>query len=131
MQLRVTTNQVKEVIDITDRISQQAPAGAGLMHVYAQHTTCAITTMDVDPGMDTNLLAALNALIPPQRWQHAHNNAHEHVTAHLLGSIIGPNLTVPYADGQLQLGTWQRIVMIELDGPRERRLIISATPVTL
>lgn len=87
--------------------------------------------MDIDTGMDNNLLTALANLISPQRWQHPHNNAHAHVTAHLLGSILGPSLAIPYHDGQLQLGTWQRIVLVELDGPRERRLIISATPVAM
>lgn len=131
MQLRLDTKQNHEVIDITDEISGQVPDGSGVMHVFVQHTTCAITTMDVDTGMDNNLLTALANLISPQRWQHPHNNAHEHVIAHLLGSILGPSLAIPYQDGQLQLGTWQRIVLVELDGPRERRLTISTTPVAM
>ena len=127
MQLRISTNQPREVIDITEEISHHLPAGNGLATIFVQHTTCAVATMDIDPGMDENLLDALTALIPQQTWQHPHNNAHEHVIAHLLGSIIGPSLSVPYREGQLQLGTWQRIILVELDGPRERRLILSAT----
>lgn len=128
MQLRIHSNQAREVLDLTDELSQQLPAGNGLLHIFVQHTTCAIATMDVDPGMEENILEAVTSLIPKKQWQHPHNNAHEHVTAHLLGSILGPSLTVPYRDGQLQLGTWQRIILIELDGPRERRLYVTATP---
>lgn len=131
MQLRISTRQPREVIDITEDISRHLPAGNGLAHVFVQHTTCAVATMDIDPGMDENLLDALAALIPKQQWQHPHNSAHEHVIAHLLSSIIGPSLSIPYTDGQLRLGTWQRIILIELDGPRERQLVLSATPVEL
>jgi secondary thiamine-phosphate synthase enzyme len=128
MQLRISSNQAREIIDITDELSQQLPTGTCLLNILVKHTTCAITAMDIDPGMDENLLDAVTALIPKKQWQHPHNSAHEHVTAHLLGSILGPSLTVPFHIGQLQLGTWQRIILIELDGPRERRLLLSTTP---
>lgn len=127
MQIRINSTQAREVIDITDELSSQLPAGSGLLHIFVQHTTCAIATMDIDPGMEDNLLEALTALIPKKQWQHPHNNAHEHVIAHLLGSILGPSLTVPFQDGHLLLGTWQHVILVELDGPRERRLFLSAT----
>lgn len=57
-------------------------------------------------------------MIPKLDYRHPHNPAH--VPAHLASSIIGPSVTVPVQDGKLKLGTWQRIVLVELDGPRDR-----------
>ncbi len=62
-------------------------------------------------------------MIPKLKYRHPHNPAH--VPAHLASSIIGPSVTVPVVDGQLVLGTWQRIILVELDGPRERELVVT------
>lgn len=101
MQLHIHSKHTREVIDITDELAQQLPNGNGLLHIFVQHTTCAIATMDIDPGMEENILDAVTSLIPQKNWQHPHNNSHEHVIAHLLGSILGPSLTVPFHEGQL------------------------------
>lgn len=124
--MNIATNAKRQVIDITDTVQQQVPTeGAGLMHVFVQHTTAAITTADLDPGTDLDLLDALSDLIAPHQWRHPHNPLH--APDHLLASIVGPDVTVPYTSGRLQLGTWQRIILIELDGPRERSVL--ATPI--
>jgi secondary thiamine-phosphate synthase enzyme len=121
--LTIRTSQPKEVLDITEQVARQLPGGSGLATVHVLHTTTAITTADLDPGTDQDLLDALHGMLPDQQWRHPHNP--EHAPAHLLSSIIGPSVSVPYENGQLQLGAWQRIVLIELDGPRERNLIVT------
>lgn len=90
--------------------------------VYVAHTTCAVTTADLDPGTDLDLLDAVWEMIPKLKYRHPHDPAH--VPAHLASSIIGPSVTVPVVDGKLVLGTWQRIILVELDGPRERQLFV-------
>jgi secondary thiamine-phosphate synthase enzyme len=87
------------------------------------HTTAALTTADLDPGTDLDLLDFLDAITPEIRWRHPHNPAH--APAHLLSSIIGPSVTLPVQDGRLLLGAWQRLVLIELDGPRHRTVHLS------
>lgn len=131
MKLPITSQTKREAIDITDEIEQHLPAGNGLAHIYAQHTTCAIATLDIDPGMKEDFLDAITDFLPRKQWRHPHDNSYEHVSAHILGSIIGPSVSVPFQNGHLQLGMWQHVFLIELDGPRERKLIISITPVEL
>jgi secondary thiamine-phosphate synthase enzyme len=87
-----------------------------------QHTTCALTTADLDPGTDQDFLDFLSAITPDIQWRHPHDPSH--TPSHLLSSLIGPSVTIPVEKGQLNLGTWQRIILVELDGPREREISI-------
>lgn len=119
MELQIPTHHKRQVIDITKQVAAQAPAD-GAMLVFVQHTTAAITTADLDPGTDLDLLDALADLLPKKQWRHPHDPAH--APDHLLASIIGPSVTVPVHNNQLVLGTWQRIILIEFDGPRERKV---------
>jgi secondary thiamine-phosphate synthase enzyme len=65
----------------------------------------------------------LKSLIPNINWRHPHNPSH--APDHLLSSLIGPGVCVPVADAKLQLGTWQRIILVEFDGPRERSISVT------
>lgn len=122
--ISIATKQKRQVVDITDEVAQQLPEGEGVVSVFVQHTTAAITTADLDPGTDQDLLDALDGLLPDKQWRHPHNP--EHAPDHLLASIVGPGVTVPYENGRLQLGTWQRVILIEFDGPRDRSVVIAA-----
>lgn len=122
--LQISTNEQRQVMDITDQVATKLPtSGEGTAHVFVRHTTCAVTTADLDPGTDLDLLDFLLGITPELQWRHPHNPAH--APAHLLSSVIGPSVSVPFVNGQLQLGTWQRIIVVELDGPRERELTIT------
>lgn len=123
-QLRVKTSQKNQVLDRTDRVQAQLPqAGPGAVLVLAAHTTCGVTTADLDPGTDFDFLNALRHLLPELRYHHPHDP--EHAPDHILASLIGPSVLVPFDSGRLLLGTWQRIVLVELDGPRDRLLYLS------
>ena len=93
------------------------------VNIFVTHTTCALTTADLDPGTDLDMLDAFQALIPKLNYRHPHDPAH--VPDHILSALIGTSLTLPIEDGQLVLGQWQRVVLIEFSGPRERQIIIS------
>lgn len=121
--LTISTTAKREVIDITDHVTPELSGGDGLVSLLVLHTTAALTTADLDPGTDKDLLDFLDSLVPDRQWRHPHDPAH--APDHLLASLIGPNVTVPFLDGQLQLGTWQRIVLIELDGPKDRRVQVT------
>lgn len=126
MIITVNTSSAREVVDITGNI-EHGLSGNGLVNVLARHTTAAITTADLDPGTDDDLLDALQTLTPQQSWHHPHDP--KHFPDHLWSSLIGTNRMVPFKDGKLQLGTWQRLVLIELNGPRERRIDITVISV--
>ncbi len=122
----VTTRKKDQVVDITDTVEnylREEKNEDGLCSLFVAHTTCAITTADLDPGTDLDLLEALRHLLPKLSYRHPHDPAH--APDHFLSSIIGPSLVIPYARHQLLLGTWQRIILVELDGPRQRTMHMS------
>ncbi|HLQ34251.1 MAG TPA: secondary thiamine-phosphate synthase enzyme YjbQ [Chloroflexota bacterium] len=116
--LRVATAQKDQVLDITSEVQSSLEAEEGVCTVFAAHTTCAVTTADLDPGTDQDMLEAFRKLLPAIRYRHPHDPAH--TPDHILATLIGPAVSVPVHNGRLVLGVWQRIVLIELDGPRER-----------
>lgn len=124
--ITVTTRKKDEVVDITDTVEavlhEMTPVD-GVCCLFVAHTTCALTTADLDPGTDRDLLDVLRHLLPAMSYRHPHDPAH--TPDHLLSSLIGSSLTIPYTNHKLALGTWQRVVLVELDGPRRRTLHIS------
>jgi secondary thiamine-phosphate synthase enzyme len=128
MNLAINTARKRQVIDLTDQIQAALPPAAnGLVVITVLHTTAAVTTADLDPGTDLDLLDFLKAITPSAPWRHPHDPAH--APDHLLASVIGPSVALPIAKGELILGTWQRIVLIELDGPRERQLNLAVAAI--
>ena len=124
--LIISTQKKDQVIDITDTIEQylqEDKNAEGLCSIFVAHTTCALTTADLDPGTDQDLLDALRHLLPKISYRHPHDPSH--TPDHILSSIIGPSLVIPYRNHQLLLGTWQRVILVELDGPRQRTVHIS------
>lgn len=111
------TTKKREVIDITDHIVNNLN-GNGVVHIFVAHTTAAITTADLDPGTAGDYLTALKAMTPLGPWNHPHDP--DHFPDHMWATLIGLSLSVPFKEGRLLLGSWQRIVLIELDGPRQR-----------
>lgn len=120
--ITIHTKTKKEVIDITDKISSVLPKISGTCNIFCSHTTAAISTADLDPGTDQDMLDAFAHIVPKLNYRHPHNP--EHVGDHILSTIIGASITIPIKEGKLLLGTWQRIVLFEFDGPRERNLFV-------
>ncbi len=118
MTITIPTGAKRQVIDITDKVANEVVDKTGYVSIFVAHTTVAITTADLDPGTDLDLLDALGGMLPNVQWRHPHDPSH--APDHLLASIVGPGLVVPVKAGHLQLGTWQRIVLIEFNGPQER-----------
>src|SRR6266487_4935957 len=124
--LAVNSRKTREVLDITDRVEQQLAKNghsSGICHLLVLHTTAALTTADLDPGTDLDMLDAFEAMVPKLRYRHPHDPAH--VPDHILSSLIGTSVALPFERGRMLLGTWQRVVLIELDGPREREIVLT------
>ncbi len=125
-QLAIRTQSGKQVIDITrdvQEIIRKEGFTGGLCNVFVTHTTAAITTADLDPGTDLDMLDAFYRMVPNLNYRHPHNPAH--TPDHILATLVGPSVTVPVDRGQLVLGTWQRIVLFEFDGPRSRTVCVT------
>ncbi|HEX8728389.1 MAG TPA: secondary thiamine-phosphate synthase enzyme YjbQ [Ktedonobacterales bacterium] len=123
---QVATQSKEQVVDITTLVEdalREAERAEGVCVAFAAHTTCALTTADLDPGTDLDLLQALRSALPKQSYRHPHNPPH--APDHILSSLIGPSVALPFANRRLLLGTWQRVVLVELDGPRQRTIHIA------
>ena len=124
--LRVSTTEQKQVIDLTERIQTLIKKDAikeGLCSVFITHTTAAVTTGEIGEGTEQDLLQIVEQMIPRIRFRHAHDPSH--AWSHMASSILGPSLAVPISGGQLTLGTWQSVMLVELDGPRERHVHVT------
>ena len=126
-EFRVRTKHKREMIDLTRRVAdvvEESGAGEGICHVYVPHATAAvIVNENDDPNLCTDILDALDRQIPGGVWRH--DRIDDNGAAHIQAAILGPSETVPFAGGRLMLGTWQAIMLVELDGPRERRVIVT------
>jgi len=127
--LRLQTAGDGEVVDITAgvaRVAQTAGVDRGLVTVCAVGSTLAITTIEYEPGVVTDLRALLERLIPTRgEYEHNRLNHDSNSHAHLRAALIGPSQTIPMVDGRLVLGTWQQIVVIDFDDrPRQREVSV-------
>jgi len=122
----IKTRRDKQVIDITDsvgRVVGQMGKKDGLCNVFVMHTTAGITTGEAIEGTDEDLMETLERIIPDIKFRHGHDPSH--APDHMISSILGPSLTVPVDNGKLMLGTWQRILLVECNGPREREVVVT------
>ena len=118
------------VLDLTDDCRGfVAGRGDGLLHVFVPHATAGLAILETGAGSDDDLLAALGDLLPADdRWRHAHGSP-GHGRSHVLPALVAPYATVPVLAGQLALGTWQSICLVDLnvDNP-DRQVRFSFLP---
>ena len=126
-ELRIRTTQKRELVDITSAVAQavaQSGLDEGLCNVYVAHATAAIVVNENDdPNVCVDLLDALDRLVPAGIWRH--DRVDGNAASHIQAAILGPGETIPVRHGRLCLGTWQAVMLAELDGPRERRILVT------
>ncbi|HSS11430.1 MAG TPA: secondary thiamine-phosphate synthase enzyme YjbQ [Acidimicrobiales bacterium] len=122
LQLSVDTAG-RKLVDLTDAAAGFCRGrGDGLLSVFAPHATAGLALMELGSGSEADLLDLLERLLPrDDRYRHRHGSP-GHGADHLLPVLISPSLTIPVGDGELQLGTWQSLVLVDLnpDNPRRR-----------
>jgi secondary thiamine-phosphate synthase enzyme len=127
MEIKVRTTKKYEVLDITPQVADAVNAAHltdGLCCVFVPHATAAVVVNENDDmqiGLD--LLDALDKLVPEGVWRH--DKVDSNGAAHLKAAILGPSETIPIHNGRMALGTWQAVMLVELDGPRDRRVLVS------
>ncbi|MDK2921801.1 MAG: hypothetical protein PWR24_1358 [Desulfonauticus sp.] len=123
--LEVKTSTREELKDITSQVQslvRQEQLQEGVLLLYSPHTTCGITINEgADPAVARDIIQSLKKLIP-LHWDYAHLEGNS--DAHLKTSLIGPSQLIILEQGQIKLGTWQRIFLAEFDGPRNRKVWI-------
>jgi secondary thiamine-phosphate synthase enzyme len=124
--LTVRTGDHDVVHDLTRECERfVADRGDGLLHVFVPHATAGLAIIETGSGSDDDLLSALGDLLPADaRWRHQHGSP-GHGRSHVMPALVPPYATVPVTGGQLQLGTWQSICLVDLNvdnGERSVRL---------
>ena len=129
MEIKVHTEKKYDVVDVTLQVAdivQKADIQEGLCSVYVPHATAAmIVNENDDPQIGQDLLNALDKLIPEGVW--LHDTVDENGASHLKATSWGPSETIPIQRGRLGLGTWQAIMLVDFDGPRDRTVIVTLT----
>jgi secondary thiamine-phosphate synthase enzyme len=127
--LTLTTTQTKQIMDITPFVNDLLMKNfydTGICYLNLMHTSCAITIADLDPGTEDDYSAAFENMVPKLAYKHPHDPGH--VGDHIMSAAIGVALTIPVQSASLVLGTYQKIILAEFNGPKERRLIVNFMP---
>jgi secondary thiamine-phosphate synthase enzyme len=126
-EFRIKTTTKREMIDLTARVADivaRADVAEGLCSVYTPHATAAIVINENDdPNVCVDVLDALDRLVPAGIWRH--DRVDGNAASHIQATILGPGETIPVREGKLLLGTWQAVMLVELDGPRDRRVVVT------
>ena len=127
MELKVRSTKKYEVIDITVQVSEavrRSNVDEGICCVFIPHATAAVVINENDDmQIGQDLLDALDKMVPEGIWRH--DKVDSNGAAHLKSAILGPSEIIPIQNGRIALGTWQSIMFVELDGPRDRKVIVT------
>ncbi|UCE37204.1 MAG: YjbQ family protein [Thermoplasmata archaeon] len=124
--IAVKTKSSFEMVNITSHVNKvvaKSKVNQGNLMVFTPHTTTAITINEDEPGLVADILRKISELVPKGEG-YSHDRIDSNAHAHILASIIGPSVSIPIIKGKAALGTWQSILFIELDGPRNRRIMV-------
>nr|WP_090278914.1 secondary thiamine-phosphate synthase enzyme YjbQ [Mycolicibacterium komanii] len=121
--LNIETGQ-RRIIDLTDAVrSFCAGRGDGLCSVFVPHATAGVAIIETGAGSDDDLVETLERLLPrDDRYRHSHGSP-GHGADHVLPALVSPSVTLPVEDGEPQLGTWQSIVLVDLNRDNPKRKV--------
>jgi secondary thiamine-phosphate synthase enzyme len=128
-EITLRTERRTQLVDITSQVAESlnGVAGAAAALVYVPHTTAGVTiNEDVDPALARDMEAAMEKVVE-DGWDWRHDDADgPNAPSHMRASLMSPEVLVPLSDGQLALGRYQGIFFCEFDGPRERKVYVTA-----
>ena len=128
-QISVTTSEAPQFVDITDAVQREVEASGvdeGVVLLRSRHTTAALTCTEGDPSIHEDCLALLREQLPLDRgYRHSQEGA-SNAVAHLAGMMVfGDSTWAPVRGGRLDLGTWQRLFLVEMFEPRRRTVDVA------
>ena len=126
---RVSTRGQGDAFDITNRVATGVDAAAlqsGIVTIFVVGSTATVTTIEFEPGAVQDLNTLLDRLAPRGADYHHHARWHDdNGSSHVRAALVGPSVTIPFADGSMLLGQWQQIMLLELDTrPRDREIVV-------
>ncbi len=122
--VEISTRRRVEVQDITDQIVAGCPLASvtdGLLVVICAHTTSSVCVNEAEPGLIADIEGWLEHIVSAA-GRFAHNSVDDNADAHLRAIVLGHSVCLPVIRGKLGLGRWQRVLFVELDGPRDRQV---------
>ena len=124
--IMLRSREREDLVEFTGEVSElvrESSVREGVCVLFVRHTTAGLTVNEnADPDVASDMLLALRTLIPQHGMGFRHGE--QNSDAHIKASLVGPSVTVPFADGKLLLGRWQGIFLCEFDGGREREVIM-------
>ncbi len=120
--IKINTNRNFEIIDITSKINELIDVERGIISIFSRHSTSAIVVNENESGLLNDLEFTLNNLIV-DKFTYQHDRIDDNARSHLKSFLLSSSECLPIKDGRLDLGTWQSVFFIELDGPRHGRTI--------
>jgi secondary thiamine-phosphate synthase enzyme len=128
MKLQVRTGSERGFADLTGAcrrfVTEHAGGGDGLLSVFVPHATAGVAILELGAGSDDDAMAALDRLLPrDDRWRHRHGSP-GHGADHVLPLLVSPSVTVPVIGGEMALGTWQSIALLDPNADNPERTVL-------
>ncbi|QFU83817.1 secondary thiamine-phosphate synthase enzyme YjbQ [Natronorubrum aibiense] len=121
----VETDSWLTTVDVTDRLADAVPDDleSGTLTAFVKHTTAGLLVQESEPRLRGDIESFLRDLVPDEG--HAHDQLDGNADSHLRAALVGPDVTIPVENGELVLGTWQSVLLLECDGPRTRTVTVT------
>lgn len=125
MEFEVSTAARLSTVDVTAQVRECVPEDveSGLCTAFVRHTTAGLLIQEAESRLLEDIEHFFDDLVPDEG--HAHDELDGNADSHLRAALVGPSVTVPVRDGDLALGTWQSVLLLECDGPRTRRVTVT------
>lgn len=120
--LKLDTNKQFEIIDITSRINELIDINEGIISIFSRHSTSAIVVNENEKGLLADFEFTLENLIT-DKYSYSHDRIDHNARSHLKSFLLSSSESLPVKNQKLDLGTWQSVFFVELDGPRRSRTI--------
>ena len=120
--LKINTNKNFEIIDITSKINELIEIDKGIVSIFSKHSTSAIVVNENEGGLLKDFEAAMDNLIT-DKFSYQHDRIDNNARSHLKSFLLSSSECLPIKNGRLDLGTWQSVFFVELDGPRVNRTV--------
>ncbi len=125
-ELTYSTSRREDLVNITkdvEGVVEESGIKNGLVLVYVPHATAALVVNEDEPGLRQDVLSKLLELLP-RNGRYLHNRVDDNANAHLASTILGTHRVFPLVNGRIVRGTWQEIMLLDMDGPRTRRVVV-------
>jgi len=120
--LKIDTNKSFEIIDITAQINNLVDIDDGIISIFSKHSTSAVVVNENESGLLNDLQFMLDNVIS-DKFSYRHDRIDNNARSHLKSFLLSSSECLPIKNGKLDLGTWQSVFFVELDGPRSKRTV--------